>query len=113
MTADSAAQLIGRITRLVPDPGGRAPAAGCADIAMTDLPAELESRIMRPRGDPPMRTLCVLTVLVTMAGSVPAAAQSQITTGVIDGTVVDSSGGVLPGVDVEVRNVETNFTRSL
>ncbi|HMF94760.1 MAG TPA: TonB-dependent receptor, partial [Vicinamibacterales bacterium] len=60
-----------------------------------------------------MRTLCVLTAIITLAGPVPAAAQSQITTGVIDGTVIDSSGGVLPGVDVEVRNVETNFTRSL
>src|SRR5262245_33703538 len=40
------------------------------------------------------------------------AAQSQITTGVIDGTDVDSSGGVLPGADVEARNVDTNLTRT-
>src|SRR5262245_7726031 len=60
-----------------------------------------------------MRTLCLLTVIVALAGTRAAAAQSQITTGVIDGTVVDSSGGVLPGVDVEVRNVDTNLTRSL
>jgi len=39
------------------------------------------------------------------------AAQSQITTGVIDGAVADSSGAVLPGVDVEVRNVDTNLVR--
>src|SRR5207237_8331714 len=41
-----------------------------------------------------------------------AAAQSQITTGVVDGTVVDASGAVVPGVDVEVRNVDTNLART-
>src|SRR5262249_2997880 len=49
-------------------------------------------------------------LLVALA--VPAAAQSQITTGVLTATVVDSSGGVLPGADVEVRNVDTNVTRT-
>jgi hypothetical protein len=42
----------------------------------------------------------------------PALAQSQITTGVIEGSVVDASGAVLPGVDVEVRNVGTNLVRN-
>ena len=42
----------------------------------------------------------------------PAMAQSQITTGVIEGSVVDASGAVLPGVDVEARNVETNLVRT-
>jgi hypothetical protein len=52
-------------------------------------------------------------VVAWLALLVPAAAQTQITTAVIEGVVVDSSGAVLPGVEVEVRNVETNFTRSL
>src|SRR5436309_9249000 len=57
---------------------------------------------------------CVHAVLIiTLAMATPAAAQSQITTGVIDATVVDTSGGVLPGVDVEIRNVDTNLTRNL
>jgi hypothetical protein len=43
----------------------------------------------------------------------PAAAQTQITTAVIQGVVVDSSGAVLPGVDVEVRNVDTNAARGV
>jgi hypothetical protein len=43
----------------------------------------------------------------------PGAAQTQITTAVIEGVVVDPSGAVLPGVNVEVRNVDTNFTRNL
>src|SRR4051812_6156915 len=60
-----------------------------------------------------MRTLCTLTAIISLALAVPAAGQSQITSGVIDGTVVDSSGGVLPGVDVEIRNVDTNLDRVL
>ena len=36
-------------------------------------------------------------------------AQSQATTGVIEGIVADSSGAVLPGVSVSLRNTDTNF----
>jgi hypothetical protein len=50
-------------------------------------------------------------VLISAALAIPAAAQTQITTGVIQGAVVDATGGVLPGVDVEARNVETNLAR--
>ena len=61
-----------------------------------------------------MRLLHVLaTIIVGLAVTVPVSAQSQITTAVIDATVVDASGAVLPGVDVEVRNVDTNFARTL
>ena len=49
----------------------------------------------------------VVAVCVWLAAALPAAAQSQITTGVINGVVVDANGAVLPGVNVEVRNVET------
>src|SRR4051794_28976941 len=61
-----------------------------------------------------MRLLHLLTAsILSLAIAAPAAAQSQITTGVIEATVLDASGAVLPGVDVEVRNVETGLTRSL
>jgi Carboxypeptidase regulatory-like domain/TonB-dependent Receptor Plug Domain len=61
-----------------------------------------------------MRFLLSLTaVILLQALSAPAAAQSQITAGVIDATVVDTSGAVLPGVEVEVRHVDTNLTRVL
>ena len=38
-------------------------------------------------------------------------AQSQATTGVIQGKVDDASGAILPGTSVEARNSETNYTR--
>src|SRR5204862_3343169 len=61
-----------------------------------------------------MRVLYVLTMaILSLSVAGPAAAQSQITTGVIDGAVLDTSGAVLPGVDVEVRNIDTNLTRRL
>ena len=36
-------------------------------------------------------------------------AQSQATTGVIEGTVADPTGGVLPGVTVTLHNTSTNY----
>ena len=57
------------------------------------------------------RVLLSLALLFGLVGS--AAAQSQITTGVIEGTVSDESGGVLPSAEVEVRNPATNFNRTL
>jgi hypothetical protein len=61
-----------------------------------------------------MRTiLAVAAAALFVLSPPPLAAQSQITTGVIQGSVTDTSGAVLPGVSVEVRNVETNLSRSL
>ena len=60
-----------------------------------------------------MCTRLLMAVFVLAALAPPVAAQTQITTGVIQGTVVDASGAVLPGVDVEVRNVDTNLTRTV
>ena len=56
----------------------------------------------------------LLMVLIPWLSAAPAAAQTQITTAVIEGVVVDSSGGVLPGVDrrSEERR-DTNLTRTL
>src|SRR5690349_3660345 len=41
------------------------------------------------------------------------AAQTQITTGTIQGTVVDANGAVVPGASVEIKNLDTNVSRSL
>jgi outer membrane receptor for ferrienterochelin and colicin len=40
-------------------------------------------------------------------------AQTQITTGVIQGTLVDANGAAVPGATVEVKNLDTNLLRSL
>jgi hypothetical protein len=61
-----------------------------------------------------MRTLPVFfAVVLSLMLPSPTAAQSQITTAAIEGVVADSSGAVLPGVTVEIRNVDTNFTRTV
>src|SRR2546422_8620150 len=60
-----------------------------------------------------MLTRFLLMTAVVSLAVVPVAAQMQIATAVIQGVVVDTSGAVLPGVDVEIRNVETNLTRTL
>ncbi len=60
-----------------------------------------------------MRTIRILlAVALSLTFPALASAQSQITTAVIEGVVADSTGAVLPGVTVELRNVDTNFTRT-
>ena len=56
------------------------------------------------------RTAALLVAMLVLAS--PVLAQIQITTGVIQGTVTDATGAVLPGVTVEVRNVDTNALES-
>ncbi|MGH9842121.1 MAG: TonB-dependent receptor [Blastocatellia bacterium] len=55
--------------------------------------------------------LGVCAFLLTLLLSFTADAQ-QITTGVIQGTVADQAGAVVPGADVEARNLDTNLTKS-
>ena len=50
-----------------------------------------------------------LALAVLLALVVPAGAQSQATTGVIEGTVLDESGAPAPGATVALRNTATNF----
>ncbi len=59
------------------------------------------------------RPYLLALVVVFVAGALgPAAfAQSQATTGVIEGIVVDESGAPVPGVSVTLRNTGTNFER--
>jgi hypothetical protein len=52
-----------------------------------------------------------LPLLLALASGVFA--QTQITTGVIQGTVLDEQGGVVPGANVEVKNPDINFSRTL
>src|SRR5580765_7223305 len=48
---------------------------------------------------------------LSLALTAPAYAQSQSTDGSIEGTVVDTSGGVLPGVTVTLTNIATGTQR--
>jgi len=53
-----------------------------------------------------------LITLGLLVGLLPGAwAQSQATTGVIEGTVVDESGGAIPGALVTMKNTATNYER--
>src|SRR5713226_5206461 len=53
------------------------------------------------------RTFALIFLALLIASSLLA--QSQATTGVIEGTIVDASGASLPGVTVTVKNTATNF----
>ncbi len=59
-----------------------------------------------------MRALILGVVIAGLTAVASLTAQTQITTGVIQGAVLDSSGAVLPGVDVTIVNVDTNLTQS-
>ncbi len=54
----------------------------------------------------------VYLFVALMLAAVPAAAQTQITTGVIQGTVLDASGGAVPAAAVEAKNLDTNYSRT-
>src|SRR3989442_5346784 len=56
------------------------------------------------------RRVVLAVVLLAITASVAVA---QITSATISGTIKDETGGVLPGVDVVIRNVETGLTRSV
>ncbi len=58
-----------------------------------------------------MRRALILLV-GCLAFAAPLSAQTQITTGVIQGTVMDTTGAVLPGVDVTIVNAGTNLSQS-
>lgn len=51
---------------------------------------------------------CLLLILLLVSK-----AWGQVTTSVIQGTVVDETGAVIPGAKVSVRNLDTNVTRSM
>jgi hypothetical protein len=55
-------------------------------------------------------SICLLVTLVCAAGVL---AQTQITSGTIQGTVVDANGAAVPGAGVQVRNIGTNLVRDL
>ena len=53
-----------------------------------------------------------VAVCLFLALSGAAWGQAQATTGVIQGTVTDPSGAVVPGAKAEAKNLDTNFSRT-
>src|SRR5580765_2474466 len=61
------------------------------------------------------RWILLCAVLITCFFAVPALthAQSAANSGQIVGQVLDQSGAAIAGIDVTVRNTDTNFSRSV
>src|SRR2546421_4531606 len=57
-------------------------------------------------------TLWAVSLAFYLCSFLSAHAQTQITTGVVQGTVTDQQGAVVPGANVEVKNVETNAAQT-
>jgi len=70
----------------------------------------LREETLMLRAIPGKAAALALLMLLGMA-PVPVLAQSQATNGSIEGTIVDASGAVLPGVTVIVTNVDTGADR--
>ena len=58
-----------------------------------------------------VRLAAAMSVIAVLAGGTPLAAQAVRAT--IQGTVTDSSGGALPGVTVEAKNVATGVAQTV
>ncbi len=54
----------------------------------------------------------VLVSVICLAIASPVWGQSQITAGTIQGDVTDEKGGLVPDATVEVRNLDTNLTKT-
>jgi len=54
-----------------------------------------------------------ICLFVMLAIAPQVSSQTQITTGTIQGTVTDPNGGIVPGASVEIRNLETNLSRTV
>ena len=59
-----------------------------------------------------LKPVFLLVSLGVLLSGTPAAAQTAAT-GNIEGLVTDVSGGVLPGVTVQIRNSDTNVAREV
>src|SRR5437879_1296836 len=55
----------------------------------------------------------LFAAFLSLALATPAFAQAQAANGAIEGTVLDASGGVLPGVTVTVSSADTGTERSV
>lgn len=58
-----------------------------------------------------MRVILFLVVCAALAGAAPQPASAQSPTATLSGTVIDESGGLVPGVTVAVRNADIGLRR--
>lgn len=56
--------------------------------------------------------LCFVFLFTTLC-SISVSAQSQATTGLIQGTITDPNGAVISGANINVKNTETGFERTV
>lgn len=56
--------------------------------------------------------VCTMVTVITVTMLGISTVQAQIRTAIISGTVTDTSGGIIPGVSISVRNVETGIART-
>src|SRR3954447_3428302 len=73
------------------------------------LPLQLTSRHANEKETTMRRLSFVLLALLILFVTLPLFGQSQATTGVIEGTVVDASGAAVPGVTVTIKNTATGY----
>src|SRR5436189_6288661 len=66
--------------------------------------------VLKERREIMSRYLLVLLMSVILGGHLVSA---QVTTGTISGVVQDTSGAVIPGVSVTVKNLDTGIARSV
>jgi hypothetical protein len=52
-------------------------------------------------------------LLLVLVGVATSAAQGSKTDGALEGTISDASGGVIPGIKVVLRQIETNQMRTV
>ena len=52
-------------------------------------------------------------IIATLVLAFAAFSQTQITTGTIQGTVTDVNGAIVPGATVEIKNLDTNLSRTM
>lgn len=54
-----------------------------------------------------------ICLIISLTFAAVVSAQTQSTTGTIQGTVLDANGAAVAGASVEIKNTDTNFTRDL
>src|SRR5437588_10910482 len=54
-----------------------------------------------------------ISLLLVFAFAMPAFSQSQVTTGTIQGDISDANGAAVAGATVEIKNLDTNLTKTL